>query len=493
MITQIEIDGFKTFKDFKVELAPFQVIVGPNGSGKSNLFDALQLLSRLAEMDLRTAFQGLRGDIDELFTQIPGTSGSKQIRIAVEVFVNPKVDDGQGGELILTEDENKFLKEVYLQYTRLRYEVEIVYTANKLHITQETLQSIPSINDGWSEKYGSLQQSNQSLTTIDEQKTFIDTKLTTIAILESIADRSTVEAKQPLIYLYPDSDGQGRIKRFYTSEVNTTVLSRASYPEYPHALATKEELRALRFLHFNPDELRRPSSASALPSLSESGGNLPTTLARMQAEDQFALNDVSLDMASLVPDFTNVQVRKDDVRNEYTLWATYADGRTFSSRVLSDGTLQLLALATLKNDPQFHGVLCFEEPENGVNPAYLANIAHLLRGLATDFSDPSQREEPLRQVFVTTHSPAFITQPDTLNALLYMYTVMHVSPLATGIPPLRITQAAPVLVSGHITDTNIDKQEASYTLAFVRDLLANDHTGEAIERINQSRDLLNQN
>lgn len=62
MITQIEIDGFKTFKDFKVELAPFQVIVGPNGSGKSNLFDALRLLSHLAETDLLSAFQGLRGD-----------------------------------------------------------------------------------------------------------------------------------------------------------------------------------------------------------------------------------------------------------------------------------------------------------------------------------------------------------------------------------------------------------------------------------------------
>jgi predicted ATPase len=33
MIMQIERDGFKTLKDFKVELAPFQVIVGPNGSG----------------------------------------------------------------------------------------------------------------------------------------------------------------------------------------------------------------------------------------------------------------------------------------------------------------------------------------------------------------------------------------------------------------------------------------------------------------------------
>src|SRR5437660_11154888 len=79
MITQIEIDGFKTFKDFKVELAPFQVIVGPNGSGKSNLFDALHLLSRLADVDdLRLAFQApdnnpqkLRSDAHELFTALP--------------------------------------------------------------------------------------------------------------------------------------------------------------------------------------------------------------------------------------------------------------------------------------------------------------------------------------------------------------------------------------------------------------------------------------
>jgi AAA15 family ATPase/GTPase len=47
MITQIEIDGFKSFQKFKGELAPLPVIVGENGSGKSNLFDALQLLSSL--------------------------------------------------------------------------------------------------------------------------------------------------------------------------------------------------------------------------------------------------------------------------------------------------------------------------------------------------------------------------------------------------------------------------------------------------------------
>src|SRR3989442_5447434 len=93
MITQIELDGFKTFKDFKVELAPFQVIVGPNGSGKSNLFDALQLLSRLAEVDVQTAFQELRGDAGELFTKLPNGQTVDRMRIAVDLLVNRKVRD----------------------------------------------------------------------------------------------------------------------------------------------------------------------------------------------------------------------------------------------------------------------------------------------------------------------------------------------------------------------------------------------------------------
>jgi predicted ATPase len=33
--------------------------------------------------------------------------------------------------------------------------------------------------------------------------------------------------------------------------------------------------------------------------------------------------------------------------------------------------LRLLALVTLKNDLQHRGVLCFEDPENGVHPFHL--------------------------------------------------------------------------------------------------------------------------
>ncbi|TYK48413.1 AAA family ATPase [Actinomadura decatromicini] len=41
MITRVEIDGFKSFLDFKLDVPPFLALVGPNASGKSNLFDAI--------------------------------------------------------------------------------------------------------------------------------------------------------------------------------------------------------------------------------------------------------------------------------------------------------------------------------------------------------------------------------------------------------------------------------------------------------------------
>jgi len=55
MITRIEIDGFKTFTKFQMEFAPLTIIAGTNASGKSNLFDAMQLLSRIVDIDLKTA------------------------------------------------------------------------------------------------------------------------------------------------------------------------------------------------------------------------------------------------------------------------------------------------------------------------------------------------------------------------------------------------------------------------------------------------------
>ena len=164
----------------------------------------------------------------------------------------------------------------------------------------------------------------------------------------------------------------------------------------------------------------------------------------MQAADELALTDVSLDIANLVPNLTTIELKRDDIRNEYSIWANYLDTPSISSYTMSDGTLCLLALATLVNDPEFHGILCLEEPENSVDSLYLKRIAQLLKDLATDFTDPEQAGEPLRQVLVTTHSPTLISVPDILDSVLFAYMVTRVQPQSSGKPTMHVTEIMPV-------------------------------------------------
>lgn len=112
MLTRIEIDGFKTFEGFALDLGSVQVILGPNASGKSNLFDAIRLLANLAETDIRSSFNDLRGEPFELFRLLADGSRSKRITFAVELLLVPEVRDAWG-------------ETVQISHSRVRYEVEI--------------------------------------------------------------------------------------------------------------------------------------------------------------------------------------------------------------------------------------------------------------------------------------------------------------------------------------------------------------------------------
>ena len=473
MITQIEIDGFKTFKDFKVDLAPFQVIVGPNGSGKSNLFDALQLLSHLADADtdLQTAFQGLRGDALDLFTKFPDGQTSKQIRIAVEMLVDRKVRDDLG-------------KQAELKYTRLRYELELALRPDKLgwealRVMYESLEAISEDEDNWCKKYGLSSQNSRLPKSAGDRISFIST------------DAST-QTGTPAIYLYVEEhpyEHRGTIE-FQPEAIERPVLSSVTTTiGYPHAFAVREELRSLRFLHLDPKALRQPSPTKSPRYLSPDGSNLPTMLARIQAEDKLALGDISRDMANLISGILKIKVEQDKPSDRYVIYAETADRRSFSSQVLSDGTLRLLALATLRNDPQFHGILCLEEPENGVDPLHLAKMARLLCDMATDFKDTEQVNKPLRQVLVTTHSPTLISQPDIIDSLLLAIIPTRVQ--GKNAPSIRVTRLVPVITSNtqfsHDVDATRDRAVEAYTIDQVRKYLDGDTLEKARNQLSKAR------
>jgi len=99
----------------------------------------------------------------------------------------------------------------------------------------------------------------------------------------------------------------------------------------------------------------------------------------------------------LIPRVEDLSVDLDERRGTLDIQVRQ-DGVGFSSRIISEGTLRVLALCAITTNPWTKGLMAFEEPENGVHPRRLELIADLLTSLALDQG---------RQVVATTHSPLF--------------------------------------------------------------------------------------
>ena len=367
---------------------PLTVVAGVNASGKSNLFDALQLLSRLAETDLKTAFNssGQRGNPSELFTQYGEDWYASEMDFTVEMLVNRKVKDNWGDE-------------AELNNTRLRYRLIIAKKPNELGIDDlvvkhEHLEKIKYENDQWV-KTTLPKEAKPLWKTIragGSPKPFIQTieqnKITTIKIRQ---------------------DGRQGGKATPANTVAQTVLGGINSVDFPHVFAVQEEMRSWKFLQLNPEDLREPTpqDVGLRDTITPSGRNIAAALYRIKHVDDYNLKEISRKLNKFLPNFTEVNVYDDKANRQFIIKVKGEDGREFSSRVLSEGTLRVLALCILEYDDKHTSLLCFEEPENGIHPFRIQAMAHLLKDLSVDFMDTDM---PLRQVIVNTHSPVLVGQ-----------------------------------------------------------------------------------
>jgi predicted ATPase len=377
MITRIEIDGFKTFENFALDLRPLTAIVGPNASGKSNLFDAIQLISALAEKDVRTAMKGLRGEPEEFFRQTAnGTTDI--IKLAIEVFLDSEgVDD--------------FGRSFEIRAQRLRYELILALSGGEdgsprgVFVRDETCIALKRIEDR--ADYLKLRKPRYN----SNLKPFIQRNDNNDALL--------VRQDGPL--------RRGKPVQLSLKEASRTALSTVTTAEFPHLYALRETLIAMRFLEINPTAARAANDRFESSVLKADASNLAAVLSRLREESgttlrpDGALADIATDLSALIPSVSRIQVQADATR-QYSFSVVFAKDMVFSSRVISDGTLRLLALLTLLNDPKRKGTLCFEEPENGVHEGRIPMLVEFLRDATTIEADSS---EPLFQIILNTHSP----------------------------------------------------------------------------------------
>lgn len=410
MLTRLKVNGFKNLVDVDIRFGPFTCIAGANGVGKSNLFDAITFLSALADRPLIDAALSVRDeggratDVRTLFFRA-GNEYERRMAFEAEILVPAEGLDDLG-------------QEARASITFLRYGLTLGYRHDDILRSPATLEVL-----------------REELTHIN-----LGDARTHLPFPHGRDWRdSVVRGRRASPFITTDGDGSNRVIKQHqdgragrplarsAQNLPRTVLSVANAAESPTALMARNEMRSWRLLQLEPSSLRRPDELTAPTTLGRDGAHLPATLyhlaqfgatnghdgaSREEADGQVYAR-VANRLSELIEDVRSVSVDRDEKRELLSLQVTGRDGTTHPARALSDGTLRFLALAVLDEEPRAHGLLCLEEPENGIHPARIPAMLRLLQDIATDVNTPIGPGNPLRQVIANTHSPSVVKQlPD---------------------------------------------------------------------------------
>jgi len=354
VLKRLHVKGFKSLADVTLHMPGLTVLFGPNAAGKSNVLDAIQALSRLGtERTVSDALsEPIRGYPVEAFAfppeGLPGLLASNQATFSLEAD--------------LTVSKESF---------RYRIAVAIEPKSGKLSVADEYL----ALLNNRGEPKGS-------------------------PAIDQVSGGLRIRRKSKPAH--PRHEDLG---------MNHSMLSdpRLGSPEYRIVERTRSELSGWRVYYLDPRvamrSARPPEAATDIGLLGE---HLAPFLFRLKAEHPLAFAGVQRTLKALVPAVEAIDVDLDPKRGTLDI-RVVQDGIHFSSRIISEGTLRVLALAAIANNPTGGPLIGFEEPENGVHPRRLELIATLLWNMA--YADPKRA----RQIVVTTHSPLFC------DALLRLY------------------------------------------------------------------------
>ena len=349
MLRRLKVKGFKSLADVTVELPRMAVLFGPNSAGKSNLLDAIQALSRIGtERTLADALDSrmIRGYAFELFAAAKGRfteeEGAARSEFAIEADLTA-ADGGNGRE------------------DRFRYavEIEIGYRSGALVNRSEYLSALRK--DG-------RRKGKPAIEVIDGQ----------ISIRRQSGGGR------------PRKEGPG---------LNYAMLSDARFasPAYKYIERARTELRDWRAYYLDPRvAMRAEMPPMDVVDIGVLGEYIVPFLYKLKGERPKRFEAIRRAVRTIIPSIATLDVALDP-RGMLDFYIMQ-DDLAVSSRIVSEGTLRVLALCALTVNPWNGTLLAFEEPENGVHPRRIELIAKMLVSLALD-----QR----RQVVVTTHSPLF--------------------------------------------------------------------------------------
>lgn len=341
-IDSIHLDGFLSFAPGSpaLELNPLNVLIGPNASGKSNLIEAFELL-RSTPTDFAAAIRDGGGPQEWIWKGRPPVGCAT---IGVEL--------SRGNPARVP----------------LRYRLEFSTVQNRVEVLDEAIENrnaAPGKSDVFF--YYRFQRGD------------------------------------PAINIRTTRTSRGRAERKLRREdfrANQSVLAQRRDPDlYPEVTWVGEQFRTIqlfrewtfgRFVN-----LRTPQPAD-LPGdrLLADASNLALVLNEIEHRDGQRFNDA---LSRFFPRFERMSTRVWGGTVQFYLHESGFDSAIPATR-LSDGTIRFIAILAILLAPDPPSFVCIEEPELGLHPDAVAQVAELL-------IEASSR----MQLVVTTHSETLVS------------------------------------------------------------------------------------
>ncbi|MCL2244195.1 MAG: AAA family ATPase [Treponema sp.] len=350
MLKRLSIKNFKIIQDMTIELTPFTVFIGENSCGKSTILQVLDFLRSAAFRDIPEYLRERGWSYEELLSD-----------------------------------------------SLLNKPVELVTTWNFLiNGSIETIEWTLSVNyiNGWIIKEKIIRHSDKKIILSYNNEG-----------LDNI----------------PSSLGQLNIQSSALKYISGSAVISEEINKLIYFLGCSTNLELL-----SPEKMRSGKKTTFAQNIGIGGETLAYVINNMSNSDKQRLNEIVSDLAG-----SNIEILTSDLGNKIKLSIiikTKNNSQPIDSIHISDGLLRIIAFVVITMEEKTifistddgsllvtdsnefivadsgvvrNGMILLDEIENGINPYITDKIIALLYNL---------KEEKIRQVIVTTHSPIILNE-----------------------------------------------------------------------------------
>ena len=368
-INRIKAENFKSYKKVDVKLNNLNFIIGGNASGKSNYVNILKFFNDIIYYGLDDAIL-LQGGIKYLFN-----SNSRKNSSILLYFEIDLEEEEKSIFRIFSSEKNLFLPNM------LKYTLKIK--------PNEKGEGYKVSNEKIEIKFEQLKKEKEKVYEINSFNLNVN-KDSNGKIVDNFNNKINSEEFLTLNY----------IVRFIKTGGNLLYNFFSAFSIF-YRYDSK-----IKIYNFDVNLLKSPSSIVARSELEENGSNLVNIIQQL-LKNKSKKEKLNKLIKMILPFIDDIKIENNVNKSVFFKVKESYNKKEFPSYMLSDGTVNILAVIIALYFQDDNDIIVLEEPERNIHPKLLSTLVNIL-------SDVSQK----KQIFVTTHNPFIVKEAKLEDIIL---------------------------------------------------------------------------